>query len=100
MSSISKHASSSKCDGKSGLTSSAGAKKKYRSSYGNVTERNKGAAIRKRRFGLFKDLRDENFAVVKLSNILTTEEFDLKMKQFPEIVGIIGGIVFSPMITC
>ena len=47
MSSITKRASSSKGDGKSDLTSPAGAKKKCRSSYGNNTERKKGAAIRK-----------------------------------------------------
>ena len=99
MSSITKRASSSKGDGKSDLTSPAGAKKKCRSSYGNVTERKKGAAIRKGRFGLFKDLRNENYVVVKLYNILTTEEFDLKMKQFPEIVGIIDELERNSLLT-
>ena len=48
---------------------------------------------------MFKDLRDENYAVVKLSNILTTEEFDLKMKQFPEIVGIIDELERNSLLT-
>ena len=58
MSTISKRASSGKGDGKSDLTSSAGAKKKYRSSYGNVLERKKGGANRNGRCVLFTDLRD------------------------------------------